>query len=111
MAAVDDVLPERESCCCGVPHLTRRQVEVLRYVAMGMSNTSVAARLQLSARTVDHHIAVMLRMCAVRSRTELVGLCYAAGILVPGRWPPEGSGRLCIRVASATDQQAGPAPS
>lgn len=79
---------------------------MLRYVAMGMSNTEVAARLQLSARTVDHHMAVMLRMCAVRSRTELVALCYAAGILVPGRWPPEGSGRLCIRVASTADQQS-----
>lgn len=98
MATTGDLLPDRNYCCCDLPHLTRRQVEVLRYVAMGMSNTAIAARLQVSARTVDHHIAVMLRMCAVRSRTELVGLCYAAGILVPGRWPPEGSGRLCIRL-------------
>ncbi len=102
MAAIGDLLPDRDSCCCDLPHLTRRQVEVLRYVAMGLSNTEVAARLQVSARTVDHHVAVMLRMCAVRSRTELVGLCYAAGVLVPGRWPPEGSGRLCIRLGGTS---------
>ena len=37
--------------------LTRREVEVLRLLATGMSNREIADTLVISARTVERHIA------------------------------------------------------
>ena len=52
-----------------------REMDVLTLVAQGMTNAQVAARLSLSTRTVDHHVANLLaktvppgeRNCAVWS--------------------------------------------
>jgi len=50
--------------------LTRRQAEVLELVAAGLSNAQIAARLALSGRTVDNHVAAILRKLGVRTRSE-----------------------------------------
>ncbi|MHA6631500.1 helix-turn-helix transcriptional regulator [Pseudonocardia sichuanensis] len=39
--------------------LTTRQLEILQLVAEGLSGPQIAARLHLSARTVDHHIGTV----------------------------------------------------
>jgi DNA-binding NarL/FixJ family response regulator len=50
--------------------LTRRECDVLELVAAGMTNREIAARLHLSARTVGHHVAAILRKLGVKTRTE-----------------------------------------
>ena len=50
--------------------LTRREAEVLRLLAAGLSNAKIAAQLGLSARTIDNHVSATLRKLGVRTRTE-----------------------------------------
>jgi ATP/maltotriose-dependent transcriptional regulator MalT len=52
--------------------LTRRELEVLRLVAAGNSNTEVAQRLVLSEKTVARHLSNIFTKLAVPSRTAAV---------------------------------------
>lgn len=48
--------------------LTARQMEILRLLATGLSNTEMAEQLVLSTRTVEHHVAAILQKLGVHSR-------------------------------------------
>ena len=50
--------------------LTAREAEVLALVAEGLSDAAIAARLVLSRRTVEHHVAAILAKLGVASRQE-----------------------------------------
>jgi DNA-binding NarL/FixJ family response regulator len=52
--------------------LTSREVDVLRLVALGLSDSEVARRLFLSVRTVHAHLRSIYRKLGLRSRTAAV---------------------------------------
>jgi DNA-binding CsgD family transcriptional regulator/tetratricopeptide (TPR) repeat protein len=52
--------------------VTPREADVLLLVAEGLPNKEIAARLQLSPRTVEKHVESLLRKTGARSRTKLV---------------------------------------
>jgi DNA-binding NarL/FixJ family response regulator len=61
--------------------LSEREGEVLRLIALGLTNAEIAERLYLSVRTVETHRAHIHRKLDIRSRAELVRFARAAGFL------------------------------
>lgn len=61
--------------------LTRRQLEVLRRMAAGLTNKEIARALFVSPRTVDMHVAHILDRLDCRSRTEAVARAGELGLL------------------------------
>ena len=60
------------------PHLTPRQVEVLRLLEHGLSTKQIAAELHLSTETVRNHIRRLFRALGVNSRLEAVAAARVA---------------------------------
>jgi two-component system NarL family response regulator len=54
------------------PHLTAREMEVLRQVAKGSSNREIASALFISQNTVKNHVRNILEKLQLHSRTEAV---------------------------------------
>ncbi len=61
--------------------LTARQVEIARLIAAGLTNKEIAAKLFLSPRTVEMHVANMLDRLDCRSRSEAVRKAGELGLL------------------------------
>jgi DNA-binding NarL/FixJ family response regulator len=60
------------------PHLTPRQVEVLRLLEQGRSTKQIAAELHLSSETVRNHVRRLFKALGVNSRLEAVAAARAA---------------------------------
>ena len=61
--------------------LTAREVEVLRLVASGRSNTQIAADLTLSEKTVARHLSNIFSKLDVGSRTAAAAYAYEHGLV------------------------------
>jgi DNA-binding NarL/FixJ family response regulator len=51
--------------------LSGRELEVVRLVADGLANKAIAARLQVSVRTVESHVRHALSKLGIENRTQL----------------------------------------
>ncbi len=60
----------RPSTAANAASLTSREVEVLALLCDGLRNADIAASLVISRRTVDHHVATILRKLGARTRGE-----------------------------------------
>jgi DNA-binding NarL/FixJ family response regulator len=71
-----------------VPHdlsaLTPRELDVLRHLARGRSNSELADDLKLSEATVKTHVARIFAKLDLRDRTQAVVLAYESGLVSPG---------------------------
>ncbi len=61
--------------------LTRRERDVLRLVAQGLTNPEVAAQLYLSQRTVSWHLCTIFRKLGVHSRAAATRLAIEQHLL------------------------------
>ena len=64
--------------------LSRREVDVLRLIALGLTNTEIGERLFVSVRTVETHRAHIQQKLDARTRAQLVRLARDAGLLDDG---------------------------
>lgn len=64
------------------PQLSAREEEVLRLIAQGYSNKEVAAKMNVSVKTVETYRARSLRKLRMRSRVEIVRYALQCGWLV-----------------------------
>ena len=68
----------------GVDELTARELEMLRYVARGLSNTEIGKSAFVSETTVKTHVAHILTKLGLRDRVQAVVFAYEHGIVAPG---------------------------
>jgi DNA-binding NarL/FixJ family response regulator len=72
----------------GVPdalsELTDRELEVLAWIARGLSNDDIAQQLVVSLATVKTHVNRVLTKLDLRSRAQAVVTAYETGLVRPG---------------------------
>ena len=63
--------------------LTDREFEVFRLIAVGMSVTEIAARLNLSAKTISTHKANLMQKMNLQNQSDLIRYAIKHGITDP----------------------------
>lgn len=76
--------PETPALHRDLAPLTPRELQVLRCLGTGLSNTELAAHFRLSEATVKTHVARILAKLRLRDRAQAVVVAYETGLIVPG---------------------------
>ena len=63
------------------PHLTPRQLEVLRHLATGHSTRNIAALLGISVDTVRNHVRALMQRLGTHSRLAAVIRAHELGLV------------------------------
>ncbi|GHO86978.1 hypothetical protein KSZ_49840 [Dictyobacter formicarum] len=61
--------------------LTERELEVLRLIASGHSNTVIAETLVLSEKTVKRHVSNILSKLQMQDRTQAAVFAWQQGLM------------------------------
>ncbi|MEV4379867.1 response regulator transcription factor [Streptosporangium sp. NPDC049644] len=64
--------------------LTPRELEVLRSLARGLTNSEIAGKLFVGEATVKTHVARVLMKLHLRDRAQAVVFAYESGVVRPG---------------------------
>jgi pimeloyl-ACP methyl ester carboxylesterase/DNA-binding CsgD family transcriptional regulator len=79
LAAVRDFLPRAARGGASFSGLTPRESELVELIAQGLDNTQIAARLELTDKTVRNHITSIFAKLGVENRSRAIVLAREAG--------------------------------
>lgn len=71
-----------------MPDLTRRQIEIMRFVAAGNSNKTIAEELNLTEPSVKVHIRRLLRKIGAANRTQAAIWALERGVVLTEQTEP-----------------------
>jgi DNA-binding NarL/FixJ family response regulator len=71
--------------------LTQRELELLRLVASGATNSRLARQLFVTEQTVKFHLSNIYRKLGVANRTQASRFAYAHGLVAPAGLPEAGA--------------------
>jgi len=63
------------------PNLTRREMEVLRFLSEGFSDKAIASRLGISQRTVKNHVHNILAKLQLQNRVQAAAYALRQGLV------------------------------
>ena len=61
--------------------LTEKELEIVRYIATGMSNKEIAEKLVYSEKTVKNYLSIIFHKLHIRDRTQAAILALRQGLL------------------------------
>ncbi len=80
---VRDLRDTPRAANAAVPTLSAREHEVLRLIAEGCTNATIAERLVISEYTVKNHVSNILSKLHLADRTEAAVYAWRAGLMKP----------------------------
>ena len=78
---LSDLSPDGLSTHPSTHSLTPREVEIVRYVASGMSNREIAERLVYSEKTVKNYLSIIFQKLGIRDRTQAAIFALRQGLI------------------------------
>jgi two-component system NarL family response regulator len=78
---MEELARTKEPVHTGDPTLTRRELEILRELAAGFSNSEIADRLVISENTVKYHVHSILDKLGLSDRREAAEYARSHGIV------------------------------
>jgi len=64
-----------------VSQLSPREVEVLRYIARGLTKKEIAAAMQLSVKTIENHSNSVMIKLSIHDRVQLARFAIREGLV------------------------------
>lgn len=69
-----------------IAELSEKEVDILRCVAMGLSNKEIAAQLAYSEKTVKNYLSVIFQKLGIRDRTQGAIFAFRHGLIPVEEW-------------------------